>query len=387
MSSSKPSRIIMLLALSSFCMGVTEFIVAGILPDIANFFNLSQPTTGWLVTIYAIGVVLGAPLLSIPLSHTNRRTQLLINLAIFIFAHLILVLSNNFTLSLIARFVAGCMHGVFFVNATLTTLIIAPKGKENRSLALMASGLTVALVSGVPLGTFIGHIFGFKSVFLLICILALIVFIGVWILMPKDIPSTPARFTFLIKSIQIPQMLKVYAITAGTCGAAFVLYTYMAKFLLEMANFSQESIGFLFLLYGFSAILGNLFGGKLTDSKGCVMALRIILSAQVIFFTLMAFSVHNKFLLCINLFLMGFWAFGGIAPLKTLAMLSAQKYAKDFSESAVSINEASFNVGIALASFLGGLVVSLIGVGANPFFASLFALPVLILALRTNRKI
>ena len=205
--------------------------------------------------------------------------------------------------------------------------------------------------------------------------------------MPKDIPSTPARFTFLIKSIQIPQMLKVYAITAGTCGAAFVLYTYMAKFLLEIANFSQESIGFLFLLYGFSAILGNLFGGKLTDSKGCVMALRIILSAQVVFFTLMAFSVHDKILLCINLFLMGFWAFGGIAPLKTLAMLSAQKYAKDFSESAVSINEASFNVGIALASFLGGLVVSLIGVGANPFFASLFALPVLILALRTNRKI
>ncbi len=387
MGSFKASRIIMLLALSSFCMGVTEFIIAGILPDIASFFHISQSSAGWLVTIYAIGVVLGAPLLSIPLSHTDRRTQLLINLIVFIFAHLILVLSNNFTTSLIARFIAGCMHGVFFVNATLTTLIIAPKGKENQSLALMASGLTIALVSGVPIGTFVGHIFGFKSVFLLICILALIVFLGVWILMPKDIPSTPARFDFLIKSIQIPQMLKVYAITAGTCGAAFVLYTYMAKFLLEMANFSQESIGLLFLLYGFSAILGNLFGGKLTDSKGCIMALRIILFGQVIFFALMAFSIHSKALLCINLFLMGFWAFGGIAPLKTLAMLSAKKYAKDFSEAAVSINEASFNVGIALASFLGGLVVSLIGIGANPFFASLFALPILILVLCTNRKI
>lgn len=387
MSTSNPSRIILFLALSSFCMGVTEFIVAGILPDIAHFFGLSQPAAGWLVTIYAIGVVLGAPLLTIPLSHTNRRAQLLINLAIFILAHLVLVLSNHFVISLIARFVAGCMHGVFFVNATLTTILIAPKGKENYSLSLMASGLTVALVSGVPLGTFIGHLFGFKSVFLLICILSLIVFIGVWISMPKNIPSTPARFSSLAHCMRIPQMLKVYIITAGTCGAAFVLYTYMAKFLLEKASFQQESIGILFLLYGFSAILGNLFGGKLTDLKGCVMALRIILCGQVIFFCLMAFSAHNKVILCINLFLMGFWAFSGIAPLKTLAMLSAQKYAKDFSESAVSINEASFNVGIAFASLIGGLSVSFIGVGANPFFASLFALPIWILLLRTSRKI
>ena len=385
--STDSSKVILLLALSSFCMGVTEFIVAGILPDIARYFQITQPQAGWLVTIYAIGVVLGAPLLNIPFSYTDRRKQLLINLFIFMVANLTLVLSNFFPLTLFARFIAGCMHGVFFVNATLATMIIAPKGKENQSLALMASGLTIALVSGVPLGTFIGHSFGFKSVFLLICFLSLIAFIGVFFLMPHHIPSIPAKPRDLIKSLKLRPMIKVYMVTAGTCGAAFVLYTYMAKFLLENAHFSQDSIGFLFLVYGFSAIFGNLFGGKLTDSKGCIMALRIILGGQVIFYTLMAFSLYYKPLLCINLFLMGFVAFAGIAPLKSLSMMSARKYAADFNEAAVSVNEAAFNVGIALASFIGGIVVTFLGVGANPFFAALFALPIFILVLKSQRAI
>lgn len=378
---------IFILALSAFCMGVAEFVVAGILPDIAIFFQKTQAQVGWLVTIYAIGVVIGAPILSVPLSHIDRRLQLLINLGIFIAANLVVALSDEFMLTFFARFIAGCMHGVFFVNATLSVLQIAPKGRENRSLAFMVSGLTLALVSGVPLGTFVGHSFGFKSVFFLIAFLSLLAFLGAFFSMPKNLTSTPSRIKNLYLSVKIPALLKVYAVTAGTCGAAFVLYTYIAKFLLDLAGFTEETMGILLLLYGCSAVLGNLFGGKLTDSKGCIMALRLILISQVIFFALMGISVYIKPLVIINLFLMGFVAFAGIAPLKSFSMIRAQKYAKDFSESAVSVNEAAFNVGIALASFIGGIVASSFGIAFNPFFASLFALPALILVLLTPRKV
>ncbi|MCE3037317.1 MFS transporter [Helicobacter sp. faydin-H20] len=378
---------ILVLALSAFCMGVTEFVVAGILPKLAVFFEVAESKAGFLVTIYAIGVVIGAPLLSVPLSCVDRRRQLLINLAIFIVANLMIGLSTNFYLTAFARFVAGCMHGVFFVNATLSVLMVAPKGKENSSLSLMVSGLTIALVSGVPLGTFVGQVFGFQSVFFFIVFLSSCAFVGVFFLMPKNLESKQANFSSLYKALKIPFLLKVYCLTAATCGGAFVLYTYIASFLSTLSGFNEHAIGILLLVYGFGAILGNLFGGKLTDLRGSVMALRIILICQVIFFSLMGISAYSQIFVSINLFIMGFFAFAGISPLKSFAMIAAQKYAQDFKDSAVSVNEASFNVGIALASFFGGLIVEIFGVGYNPFFAALFVLPALWIVATQSRTI
>ncbi|PAF52390.1 MFS transporter [Helicobacter sp. 13S00477-4] len=381
------NKAILALALSSFCMGVTEFIVAGILPDIAKYFHITQPTAGWLVTLYAIGVVIGAPLLTIPLSPLNRKYQLLINLGVFAIANLIIAISNNFYLSLFARLVAGFMHGVFFVIATISAIKVAKTGKESQAIAVMVSGLTIALVTGVPLGTFIGQIFGFQAVFFLIFILTSMAFLSVLFIMPNHLKGSPTKIKYLFLALKIPPLLKCYTITICTCGAGFVLYTYIADLLLNVSGFEKKMIAFVLLLYGICAIIGNLVGGKLTDLKGSIMSLRIILLGQVIVYALVSLSAYSQTMVIVNLCLMGFFAFGGISPLKTLAIISAQKYTPNFTDSSISINEAAFNVGIALASFIGGLVFAHLGIIFNPIFAAIFALPALIIVLKNSRTI
>ena len=383
----KPSsKGIFALALSAFCMGVTEFIVAGILPDLAQHFMVSQPVAGWLVTIYAIGVVIGAPILTIPISRLDRKYQLMLNLFIFLLANLIVAISDNFYLTLCARFVAGCMHGVFFVIATIAAIKIAKAGKQNTALALMVSGLTIALVTGIPLGTFVGQLFGFKAIFWLIVVLTGVAIISVWLIMPHiEGQRTFIRNLFL--ALCVPKLLRAYIVTACTCGASFVLYTYIAEFLLVLSNFDKHSIASILLLYGGSAVVGNLVGGKITDAKGSIISLRLMLSAQVITYALMSVSAYSQVFVLINLCVMGMVSFASIAPLKSLAILSSHKYAKGFEDSAISVNEGSFNVGIACASALGGAIFAHLGIEFNAIFAALFAVPALMIVLLMPRSL
>lgn len=383
----KPSsKGIFALALSAFCMGVTEFIVAGILPDLAQHFMISQPVAGWLVTIYAIGVVIGAPILTIPISRLDRKYQLMLNLGIFLLANLIVAISDHFYLTLCARFVAGCMHGVFFVIATIAAIKIAKAGKQNTALALMVSGLTIALVTGIPLGTFVGQLFGFKAIFWLIVVLTGVAIISVWLIMPHiEGQRTFIRNLFL--ALCVPKLLRAYIVTACTCGASFVLYTYIAEFLLVLSTFDKQSIASILLLYGGSAVVGNLVGGKITDAKGSIISLRLMLSAQVITYALMSVSAYSQVFVLINLCAMGMVSFASIAPLKSLAILSSHKYAKGFEDSAISVNEGSFNVGIACASALGGAIFAHLGIEFNAIFAALFAVPALMIVLLMPRSL
>ena len=383
----KPSsKGIFALALSAFCMGVTEFIVAGILPDLAQHFMVSQPVAGWLVTIYAIGVVIGAPILTIPISRLDRKYQLMLNLFIFLLANLIVAISDNFYLTLCARFVAGCMHGVFFVIATIAAIKIAKAGKQNTALALMVSGLTIALVTGIPLGTFVGQLFGFKAIFWLIVVLTGVAIISVWLIMP-NIEGQRTFIRNLFLALCVPKLLRAYVVTACTCGASFVLYTYIAEFLLVLSTFDKQSIASILLLYGGSAVVGNLVGGKITDAKGSIISLRLMLSAQVITYALMSVSAYSQVFVLINLCVMGMVSFASIAPLKSLAILSSHKYAKGFEESAISVNEGSFNVGIACASALGGAIFAHLGIEFNAIFAALFAVPALVIVLLMPRSL
>lgn len=380
------SKGIFALALSAFCMGVTEFIVAGILPDIATHFMISQPVAGWLVTIYAIGVVIGAPILTIPISRLDRKYQLMLNLSIFLLANLIVAISDHFYLTLCARFVAGCMHGVFFVIATIAAMKIAKEGKQNTALALMVSGLTIALVTGIPLGTFVGQLFGFQAIFWLIVVLTGIAIASVWVLMP-NIQGQRTFIRNLFRALCVPKLLRAYIVTACTCGASFVLYTYIAEFLLVLSRFDKQSIASILLLYGGSAVVGNLLGGKITDIKGSIISLRLMLGAQIITYALMSISAYSQVFVLINLCVMGMVSFASIAPLKSLAVLLSHKYAKGFEDSAISVNEGSFNVGIACASALGGAIFAHLGIEFNALFAALFALPAFAIVLLMPRSL
>lgn len=374
-------KAIFALALSAFCMGVTEFVMAGVLIDVQNYFNIDAKSAGYLTTLYALGVVIGAPLISIILSFYKRHIQLLINIAVFAFANLTIFFSTNFYLSAFARFIAGTQHGVFFVIATLTISVITPNHKKSQALAIMVSGLTISLISGVPLGTFISHYFGFKFVFLLIFIISILAFIGILQMMPKNLSPNKMSFKNLIPAFSHINLIKTYVITICTCGAQFILYTYLQKLLLEKSRFEIQDSAYILLLYGICAILGNLWGGKIVSQIGAIRSLRIILSIQILIFLSVFFTMNSKILIIINIALIGFFACSSISALKILSIIKAKRHTFKTIDSSVSINEAAFNVGIALASFIGGIVLSYLGIEFNALFCALFVLPALILSL------
>ncbi|MBZ7968610.1 MFS transporter [Campylobacter molothri] len=369
------------LALSAFCMGVTEFVMAGVLIDVQHYFKIDAKTAGYLTTLYAIGVVVGAPIISIALSHFYRHIQLLINLGIFALANLTIFFSNNFYLTAFARFVAGTQHGVFFVIATLAISSIAPNEKKSSALAIMVTGLTVALVTGVPLGTFIGYHFGFKLIFLLIFIITIFASLGVWHMMPKKLYPNPTNLKNLAPAFSHRNLLKTYTITLCSCGAQFILYTYLQKLLIDISGFKEQNTTYILLLYGICAIFGNLWGGKIVDKKGAIFSLRLILSIQIFVFLNFLWTIYIPILIIFNIALMGFFSFSTIPALKMLSIAKAKRHTYKIMDSTISVNEAAFNVGIALASFIGGLVLTNIGIEFNALFASIFILPALIFSL------
>ncbi|MFB1645552.1 MFS transporter [Campylobacter molothri] len=369
------------LALSAFCMGVTEFVMAGVLIDVQHYFKIDAKTAGYLTTLYAIGVVVGAPIISIALSHFYRHIQLLINLGIFALANLTIFFSNNFYLTAFARFVAGTQHGVFFVIATLAISSIAPNEKKSSALAIMVTGLTVALVTGVPLGTFIGYHFGFKLIFLLIFIITIFASLGVWHMMPKKLYPNPTNLKNLAPAFSHRNLLKTYTITLCSCGAQFILYTYLQKLLIDISGFKEQNTTYILLLYGICAIFGNLWGGKMVDKKGAIFSLRLILSIQIFAFLNFLWTIYIPILIIFNIALMGFFSFSTIPALKMLSIAKAKRHTYKIMDSTISVNEAAFNVGIALASFIGGLVLTNIGIEFNALFASIFILPALIFSL------
>ncbi|MFB1644075.1 MFS transporter [Campylobacter molothri] len=369
------------LALSAFCMGVTEFVMAGVLIDVQHYFKIDAKTAGYLTTLYAIGVVVGAPIISIALSHFYRHIQLLINLGIFALANLTIFFSNNFYLTAFARFIAGTQHGVFFVIATLAISSIAPNEKKSSALAIMVTGLTVALVTGVPLGTFIGYHFGFKLIFLLIFIITIFASLGVWHMMPKKLYPNPTNLKNLAPAFSHRNLLKTYTITLCSCGAQFILYTYLQKLLIDISGFKEQNTTYILLLYGICAIFGNLWGGKMVDKKGAIFSLRLILSIQIFVFLNFLWTIYIPILIIFNIAIMGFFSFSTIPALKMLSIAKAKRHTYKIMDSTISVNEAAFNVGIALASFIGGLVLTNIGIEFNALFASIFILPALIFSL------
>lgn len=373
------------LAFGAFCMGVAELVIAGMLEKVSLFFSITQQEAGYLVAIYAFGVILGAPLLTIPLSRFDRKKQFLTNIGIFGLANAVIYISSDFYLTAFARFIAGCMHGVFFVIATLIALQVAQKGKETQAIAIVVSGLTISMVSGVPLGSFIGNKLGFQSVFLLVFCCAFATFFFALFFMSKNLKSQKTNLADLLTSCKSLQMCKVFLITACFCGSLFALYTYVEPFFLSNLYFDQNKLSWMLSLYGVCGIGGSFFGGKLADSIGSHKSLILALGLLSLSLLLMTWSISFPYMAIFNFCCIGFWAFSCVAPLKTLAMEYATTFTPKTIDSSISINEASFNIGIAIASLIGGVVLTHCGVTLIPFTAFVIAFIPVILLLFSKR--
>jgi predicted MFS family arabinose efflux permease len=355
------------LTLSAFAIGTTEFVIVGLIPTIAASLGVSVPSAGLLVSLYALGVAVGAPVLT-ALTGRVPRKQLLIGLMmLFTLGNLVAWMAPGYAALMAARVLTGLAHGVFFsIGSTIATSLV-PKEKAASAIALMFTGLTVALVTGVPLGTFIGQHFGWQATFLAVSLLGVVAIAGSWILVPKDIAgSKPASLPTQLAVLKKPRLLLVYAMTTLGYGGSFIAFTYLAPILQEVSGFAASSVSLVMLVYGVSVAAGNIWGGKLADRKGPLPALQIVFALLALVLLVLGFTAPNKWLVLATVLAWGAVAFGNVPGLQVYVVQRAERDAPQAVDVASGLNIAAFNVGIALGAWGGGLVVAHFGLMATP---------------------
>jgi len=368
------------LALSAFAIGTTEFVIVGLIPTIAASLQVSVPSAGLLVSLYALGVAIGAPLLTAMTGRVPRKQLLLGLMVLFTIGNLVAWMAPDYTALMAARVLTGLAHGVFFsIGSTIATSLV-PKEKAASAIALMFTGLTVALVTGVPLGTFIGQHFGWQATFLAVSLLGVIAIIGSAILVPSDIAgSKPAPLLMQLAVLKKPRLLLVYAITTLGYGGSFIAFTYLAPILQQVSGFAASTVSLVMLVYGVSVAAGNIWGGKLADRLGPVRALQIVFALLALVLFVLAFTAPSKPLVLITVLAWGAVAFGNVPGLQVYVVRRAERDAPQAIDVASGLNIAAFNVGIALGAWGGGLIVAHLGLMATPWIGALVVVGALLL--------
>ncbi|WP_219133562.1 MFS transporter [Janthinobacterium sp. UMAB-60] len=350
------------LTLSAFAIGTTEFVIVGLLPTIAADLGVNLPSAGLLVSLYALGVAVGAPVLTALTGKIPRKTLLLSLMVLFTLGNLLAWKSPGYETLVIARILTGLAHGVFFsIGSTIATSLV-PKDKAASAIAIMFTGLTVALVTGVPLGTFIGQHFGWRETFLAVSALGLVAFVGSLLYVPSTIAhSKPASLLQQVQVLGQPRLLLVYAMTAVGYGGSFIAFTYLAPILQQVSGFSAGAVGAVMLVYGVSVAFGNIWGGKLADKKGPVSALKRIFLLLAFVLLLLTFTAPHPVLVVITVLLWGAVAFGNVAGLQVYVVQQAEHFTPRAVDVASGLNIAAFNLGIAGGAWGGGLIVEHLG--------------------------
>ena len=315
------------LTISAFAIGTTEFVIVGLIPTIAADLQIGLPSAGLLVSLYALGVAVGAPVLTALTGKLPRKALLLGLMALFTAGNLLAWQAPGYETLIAARILTGLAHGVFFsIGSTIATGLV-PKEKAASAIAIMFTGLTVALVTGVPLGTFIGQHFGWRETFLAVSALGLLAFIGSALFVPNGIRHTaPASLAQQFKVLAEPRLLLVYAKTAIGYGGSFIPFTFLAPILQEVSGFSAGAVGGVMLVYGLSVAAGNIWGGRLADRLGPIPALKIIFALLATVLLVFSFTAPHKWLALATVLLWGAVAFGNVPGLQVYVVQQAERY-------------------------------------------------------------
>jgi len=304
-----------------------------------------------------------------------RKALLLALMALFTAGNLLAWQAPSYETLVAARILTGLAHGVFFsIGSTIATGLV-PREKAASAIAIMFTGLTVALVTGVPLGTFIGQHFGWRETFLAVSTLGAAAFIGSALFVPRNLAHTPpASLLQQAKVLAEPRLLLVYAKTAIGYGGTFIPFTFLAPILTDISGFSAGSVGWVMLVYGVSVAVGNLWGGKLADRLGPIPALRIIFALLAAVLLLLQFTAPHPWLAVGTVLLWGAVAFGNVPGLQVYVVKQAERFTPQAVDVASGLNIAAFNLGIAGAAWAGGLIVTHLGLQHTPWIGALVVL-------------
>ncbi|GAA3396228.1 MFS transporter [Streptomyces roseoviridis] len=369
------------LAIGAFGIGTTEFVIMGVLPQVAGDFGVTIPTAGWLVSGYALGVVIGAPLLTVLGTKISRKKMLMALMALFVVGNALSALAPTFGLMLAGRVVASLAHGAFFgIGSVVAADLVAPQKKAS-AISLMFMGLTVANIVGVPGGTSIGQAAGWRVTFLIVAALGVIGFLGVAKLVPEAGRPESVSVRREFAAFKNVQVWLAMAMTVLGYGGVFAAITYIAPMMTEVAGYTEGAVTWLLVLFGIGMFLGNLLGGRFADRALMPMLFTALaaLTAALLLFTVTA---HDKILAAITLSLIGALGFATVPPL--------QKWVLDQASAAPTLasaaNIGAFNLGNALAAWLGGVVIAAgLGFTAPNWVGAILSGTALLLALLAAR--
>lgn len=350
------------LTISAFAIGTTEFVIVGLIPTIAADLAVSLPSAGLLVSLYALGVAVGAPVLTALTGKMPRKALLLALMALFTAGNLLAWQAPGYESLIAARILTGLAHGVFFSIGSIIAASVVPREKAASAIAIMFTGLTVALVTGVPLGTLIGQHFGWRATFLAVSGLGVLAFAGSLLFVPRDVPhSKPASLAAQLSVLAQPRLLLVYAMTAVGYGGSFIAFTFLAPMLEQVSGFSASAVGGVMLAYGVSVAVGNLWGGRLADRRGPIPALITIFLLLAGVLMLLTVTAAHPWLMLATVLAWGAVAFGNVPGLQVYVVKQAERFAPQAVDVASGLNIAAFNLGIAGGAWLGGLIVDGMG--------------------------
>ncbi|MGY8524623.1 MFS transporter [Paracidovorax citrulli] len=363
------------LTLAAFAIGTTEFVIVGLIPTIAADLGVSVPSGGLLVSLYALGVAIGAPLLTAATGRVPRKALLVGLMALFTAGNLVAWLAPGYGALVAARILTGLAHGVFFSVGSIIATGLVPRDKAARAIAMMFSGMTVAFVTGIPLGTFIGQHFGWRTTFLVVAAFGLVAMLGALLLVPAKIAHTaPAPLRQQIRVLLQPRLLLVYAMTAVGYGGSLIAFTFLAPILQDVAGFRPDMVSLVLLAYGVSVAAGNVWGGRLADRKGPVSALKTIFLLLAAVLLVLTFTAPHPWLVLLTVLAWGAVAFGNVPGLQVYVVQQARVVAPQAVDVASGFNIAAFNLGVAGGSWAGSLVVGRLGLEHTPWIAALVTL-------------
>ncbi|WP_429950616.1 MFS transporter [Comamonas sediminis] len=349
----KSSAVLFALAIGAFAIGTTEFAPMGLLPVIAQGVDVSIPTAGMLVSAYAVGVMLGAPVMTLLFSRFGRRAALVTLMLIFTAGNLLSALAPGYTTLLLSRLVTSLNHGAFFGIGAVVAASVVPKDKQASAIAAMFMGLTVANIGGVPAATWIGQQVGWRLAFAGTAALGLITIAALWMVLPKGEAGTRPDVRRELKVLTRPEVLLAMGTTVLGAGSMFTLYTYVAPVLTEITHASPGFIAFALVLIGVGFTIGNSLGGRLADWS-LDGATRIILLALALIMVVLPWALGTHLGAGMGLVVWGAAAFGMVPPVQMRVMQAAA----EAPGLASSVNVGAFNLGNAVGAALGGAVIS-----------------------------
>ncbi|WP_028202064.1 MFS transporter [Paraburkholderia nodosa] len=341
------------LAVAAFGIGTTEFVIMGLLPDVARDLSVSIPAAGMLVSAYALGVTIGAPIVAIAIANVPRKQALMRLIGIFIVGNLLCALAPNYSILMAARIVTAFCHGAFFgIGSVVAAGLVAPN-RRAQAIALMFTGLTLANVLGVPLGTALGQIAGWRTTFWAVTAIGILAAAALQVCLPAKIEMQKASLVHEFGVLKNPQVLMVLGMSVLASASLFAVFTYITPILEDVTGFSPHEVTFVLLLFGLGLTVGSTLGGKLADWK-LMRSLLTFLAMIAVVLAVFSLTMHDPIAAMATIFVWGILAFAIVPPLQILIV----NRASDAPNLASTLNQGAFNLGNAGGAWIGGVAIS-----------------------------